>query len=86
MTGVSLCRRTIYDDPFIRNYIEDLLENIRTQVCISIFASPSTALQACTTTWRLALPLSVTGRLTLNICMAAKKVGMAAVVTGTELH
>ncbi len=33
MTGVSLCRRTIYDDPFIRNYIEDLLENIRTQVC-----------------------------------------------------
>ena len=29
----DLCRRTIYDDPFIRNYIEDLLENIRTQVC-----------------------------------------------------
>ena len=25
-------RRTIYDDPFIRNYIEDLLKNIRTQV------------------------------------------------------
>lgn len=29
---VWLCRRTIYDDPFIRNYIEDLLKNIRTQV------------------------------------------------------
>jgi hypothetical protein len=26
-----LHRRTIYDDPFIRNYIEDLLKNIRTQ-------------------------------------------------------
>ena len=26
------CRKTIYDDPFIRNYIEDLLKNIRTQV------------------------------------------------------
>ena len=28
----GLCRKTIYDDPFIRNYIEDLLKNIRTQV------------------------------------------------------
>ena len=27
-------RRTIYDDPFIRNYIEDLLKNIRTQVLL----------------------------------------------------
>lgn len=25
-------RKTIYDDPFIRNYIDDLLKNIRTQV------------------------------------------------------
>lgn len=32
VTITSLCRRTIYDDPFIRNYIEDLLKNIRTQV------------------------------------------------------
>ena len=30
--GFCDCRRTIYDDPFIRNYIEDLLKNIRTQV------------------------------------------------------
>ena len=30
------CRRTIYDDPFIRNYIEDLLKNIRTQVVLNI--------------------------------------------------
>ncbi len=30
--GCCDCRRTIYDDPFIRNYIEDLLKNIRTQV------------------------------------------------------
>ncbi len=29
---VACCRRTIYDDPFIRNYIEDLLKKIRTQV------------------------------------------------------
>lgn len=32
----SECRRTIYDDPFIRNYIEDLLKNIRTQVVLNI--------------------------------------------------
>ena len=31
-----MCRRTIYDDPFIRNYIEDLLKNIRTQVVLNI--------------------------------------------------
>ena len=30
------CRRTIYDDPFIRNYIEDLLKNIRTQVVLNM--------------------------------------------------
>ncbi|KAA6423642.1 hypothetical protein WJX79_007481 [Trebouxia sp. C0005] len=29
-------KRTIYDDPFIRNYIEDLLKNIRTQVVLNI--------------------------------------------------
>ena len=29
--GALSCRKTIYDDPFIRNYIEDLLKNIRTQ-------------------------------------------------------
>ena len=32
--GRLLCRRTIMDDPFISNYIEDLLKNIRTQVSI----------------------------------------------------
>jgi hypothetical protein len=26
------CRRTIMDDPFIRQYVEDLLRKIRTQV------------------------------------------------------
>ena len=36
LTGTPLCRRTIYDDPFIRNYIEDLLKNIRTQVMLCI--------------------------------------------------
>lgn len=34
--SVSKCRRTIYDDPFIRKYIEDLLKNIRTQVVLNI--------------------------------------------------
>ncbi|KAI3909154.1 hypothetical protein MKW98_012891 [Papaver atlanticum] len=29
-------RRTIMDDPFIRNYIEDLLKNIRTQVFLKL--------------------------------------------------
>ncbi|KAJ4970802.1 hypothetical protein NE237_003901 [Protea cynaroides] len=29
-------RRTIMDDPFIRNYIEDLLKNIRTQVLLKL--------------------------------------------------
>eukprot|EP00276_Gloeochaete_wittrockiana_P021908 CAMPEP_0184348234 /NCGR_PEP_ID=MMETSP1089-20130417/26409_1 /TAXON_ID=38269 ORGANISM="Gloeochaete wittrockiana, Strain SAG46.84" /NCGR_SAMPLE_ID=MMETSP1089 /ASSEMBLY_ACC=CAM_ASM_000445 /LENGTH=422 /DNA_ID=CAMNT_0026679857 /DNA_START=45 /DNA_END=1310 /DNA_ORIENTATION=- len=29
-------RRTIMDDPFIRNYIEDLLRNIRTQVLLKL--------------------------------------------------
>ncbi|CAK0735525.1 COP9/signalosome complex subunit Csn2 [Coccomyxa viridis] len=29
-------KRTIYDDPFIRNYIEDLLKNIRTQVVLKL--------------------------------------------------
>eukprot|EP00735_Rhodelphis_limneticus_P010498 TRINITY_DN3248_c0_g1::TRINITY_DN3248_c0_g1_i1::g.29687::m.29687 TRINITY_DN3248_c0_g1::TRINITY_DN3248_c0_g1_i1::g.29687 ORF type:complete len:435 (+),score=80.14,sp/Q8W207/CSN2_ARATH/68.82/0.0,PCI/PF01399.22/2.3e+03,PCI/PF01399.22/2.2e-25,PCI_Csn8/PF10075.4/1.2e-16,TPR_7/PF13176.1/20,TPR_7/PF13176.1/6e+02,TPR_7/PF13176.1/0.47,TPR_7/PF13176.1/1.4e+02,TPR_7/PF13176.1/2.3e+03,TPR_7/PF13176.1/2.6e+03,TPR_12/PF13424.1/2.2e+03,TPR_12/PF13424.1/0.44,TPR_12/PF13424.1/5.6e+03,TPR_12/PF13424.1/94 TRINITY_ len=29
-------RRTIMDDPFIRNYIEDLLKNIRTQVLLQL--------------------------------------------------
>ena len=29
--GLLPRRKTIYDDPFIRNYIEDLLKNIRTQ-------------------------------------------------------
>ncbi|PHT34594.1 hypothetical protein CQW23_26394 [Capsicum baccatum] len=29
-------RRTIMDDPFIRNYIEDLLRNVRTQVLLKI--------------------------------------------------
>ncbi len=76
MTGVSLCRRTIYDDPFIRNYIEDLLENIRTQVCGSITAYPPTALQAYSTIRRLALALCVTGRLMLKVFMASKERGM----------
>ena len=30
------CRRTIYDDAFIRQYIEDLLKNIRTQVVLKL--------------------------------------------------
>lgn len=30
------CRATINDDPFIRNYIEDLLRNIRTQVVMAM--------------------------------------------------
>lgn len=29
-------RRTIMDDPFIRNYIEDLLKNVRTQVLLKL--------------------------------------------------
>ncbi|KAK9824575.1 hypothetical protein WJX72_011432 [[Myrmecia] bisecta] len=29
-------RQTIYDDPFIRNYIDDLLKNIRTQVVLKL--------------------------------------------------
>eukprot|EP00252_Welwitschia_mirabilis_P014702 TRINITY_DN3245_c0_g1_i2.p1 TRINITY_DN3245_c0_g1~~TRINITY_DN3245_c0_g1_i2.p1 ORF type:complete len:442 (+),score=83.74 TRINITY_DN3245_c0_g1_i2:232-1557(+) len=29
-------RRTIMDDPFVRNYIEDLLKNIRTQVLLKL--------------------------------------------------
>nr|GMD12867.1 COP9 signalosome complex subunit 2 [Ipomoea batatas] len=29
-------RRTIMDDPFIRNYIEDLLRNVRTQVLLKL--------------------------------------------------
>lgn len=29
-------RRSIYDDPFIRAYLEDLLKNIRTQVLIQM--------------------------------------------------
>ncbi|KAJ0495239.1 putative proteasome component (PCI) domain, winged helix DNA-binding domain superfamily [Helianthus annuus] len=29
-------RKTIMDDPFIRNYIEDLLKNIRTQVLLKL--------------------------------------------------
>lgn len=36
MLLVLLCllfRRTIMDDPFIRQYVEDLLTKIRTQVC-----------------------------------------------------
>ena len=36
MNEHSCRRRTIYDDPFIRNYIEDLLKNIRTQVVLNI--------------------------------------------------
>ncbi|MQL90215.1 hypothetical protein Taro_022791, partial [Colocasia esculenta] len=34
--AVSSNRRTIMDDPFIRNYIEDLLKNIRTQVLLKL--------------------------------------------------
>lgn len=30
------CRRSIYDDPFIRAYLEDLLKNIRTQVLLQM--------------------------------------------------
>lgn len=36
---VMMCRRTIMDDPFIRQYVEDLLRKIRTQVgttCLAI--------------------------------------------------
>ncbi|KAL6577213.1 COP9/signalosome complex subunit Csn2 [Orobanche minor] len=29
-------RRTIMDDPFFRNYIEDLLKNVRTQVLLKL--------------------------------------------------
>lgn len=29
-------RKTIMDDPFIRNYIEDLLKNVRTQVLLKL--------------------------------------------------
>ncbi len=32
----GLCRQTIYDDAFIRQYIEDLLKNIRTQVVLNL--------------------------------------------------
>lgn len=30
------CRQTIYDDAFIRQYIEDLLKKIRTQVVLKL--------------------------------------------------
>jgi len=36
LKGISSCRRTIYDDAFIRQYIEDLLKNIRTQVVLKL--------------------------------------------------
>ncbi|KAM7257299.1 hypothetical protein ACFE04_013040 [Oxalis oulophora] len=29
-------KRTIMDDPFIRNYVEDLLKNVRTQVLLKL--------------------------------------------------
>lgn len=32
----AACRQTIYDDAFIRQYIEDLLKNIRTQVVLKL--------------------------------------------------
>lgn len=34
--SVQSNRRTIMDDPFIRNYIEDLLKNVRTQVLLKL--------------------------------------------------
>ncbi|PIN24326.1 COP9 signalosome, subunit CSN2 [Handroanthus impetiginosus] len=37
-------RRTIMDDPFIRNYIEDLLKNVRTQVLLKLI-KPYTKIQ-----------------------------------------
>lgn len=36
MDFVQSNRKTIMDDPFIRNYIEDLLKNIRTQVLLKL--------------------------------------------------
>lgn len=36
MDSVQSNRKTIMDDPFIRNYIEDLLKNIRTQVLLKL--------------------------------------------------
>ena len=43
------CRRTIYDDPFIRQYIEDLLLNLRAQVIDPprTLASQRCRLQSC---------------------------------------
>ena len=40
-------RRTIYDDPFIRQYIEDLLLNIRAQVSWLISASCLACSSSC---------------------------------------
>jgi hypothetical protein len=36
VSGNTACRQTIYDDAFIRQYIEDLLKNIRTQVVLKL--------------------------------------------------
>ena len=78
MTGASLCRRTIYDDPFIRNYIEDLLENIRTQVCTSVIGAFTPSLQDKINSRNSECLHSIFGGMQLRVCMAAKAVGEVA--------
>ena len=64
----NLRRRTIYDDPFIRNYIEDLLENIRTQVGTSgiIIALPWSIAGLQQTAWPRALTSCTTDKMRFN--------------------
>ena len=61
-------RRTILDDPFIRNYIEDLLRNVRTQVLLKII-KPYTRIRIPFISKELNVPEKDVGELLVSLIL-----------------
>ncbi|KAI8462524.1 MAG: PCI-domain-containing protein [Monoraphidium minutum] len=67
-------QRTIMDDPFIRQYVEDLLRNIRTQVLLKLI-QPYTQVRLPFISARLNIPAADVERLLVSLILDKKVVG-----------
>lgn len=71
LVDIQSNRRTIMDDPFIRNYIEDLLKNIRTQVLLKLI-KPYT---------RIRIPFISKVAITSSMCLCIREFLFPAILS-----
>ena len=67
-------QRTVMDDPFIRQYVEDLLTNVRTQVLLRLIR-PYTQVRLPFLARRLNAPLEEVERLLVSLILDGKVEG-----------